>query len=113
MRSILAAAALMTSGAALASGPAPLLSHAPSLVSPVQACGFYAILGCFRTPAEAARWNGQIQGGYVINTTSQAYPNFRPGYFCVVAGPTGNGQAQGIAASWRRYIPDAYVKNAC
>lgn len=79
----------------------------------VQDCGWFAILGCFPNRALANSWNSRIDEGYVINTSSMRYPNFRPGFYCVVNGPTSRARAQSIANGWRRYIPDAYVKNSC
>lgn len=90
----------------------PLSGQEPRIVV-AQACGWYAILGCFRSPGEANRWTSRIDYGYVISTTSEQFPNFRPGYYCVVNGPTSRGRAQRIAAGWRDVVPDAYVKNAC
>jgi len=78
-----------------------------------QNCGWFAILGCFPSRGQAENWNDRIESGYVINTTSAAYPAFRPGSYCVVNGPTSYGRAQYIARGWRRIIPDAYVKNSC
>src|SRR5947209_19274861 len=116
MRFMFAALALMSSSA-LASA-APFGSSIPAasnhhLIHPVQACGFYAILGCYGTRGEAQRWSNQIDEGYVVNTTSAEYPSFRAGFYCVVNGPTSRGRAQGVAASWRSVVPSAYVKNAC
>jgi hypothetical protein len=116
MRPFFAALAVLSSCGCAAA--APFTPSVPvridqGLIRPVQACGFYAILGCYGTRGEAQRWSNQIDAGYVINTTSAEYPNFRSGYYCVVNGPTSRGQAQGIAASWRGVVPSAYVKNAC
>ena len=115
MRAIVAGAGLLLSCFAASASPAnPMPQMSPgSFVQHAQACGFYAILGCFGTRGEAQRWTNQISDGYVVNTSSGRYPNFRAGYFCVVNGPGPYGVAQRIAAGWRRYIPDAYVKNAC
>jgi hypothetical protein len=103
--------AQVTLGAADAGTSAAQSSRAGVRVA--QDCGWFAILGCFRSRAEAGDWNGRIDDGYVVNTSSLRYPSFRPGYYCVVNGPTSNGRAQRIAAGWRRVIPDAYVKNSC
>lgn len=78
-----------------------------------QNCGWFAILGCFRTRGEANDWNDRIDDGHVINTSAAAYPNFRPGFYCVVNGPTAHGRAESIVRGWRRVVPDAYAKNAC
>jgi hypothetical protein len=116
MKSSFATLAFLASCGCAAAAPftqsVPAQLH-QDIIRPVQACGFYAILGCYGTRGEAQRWSNQIDAGYVINTTSAEYPNFRSGYYCVVNGPTSRGRAQGIAASWRGVVPSAYVKNAC
>jgi hypothetical protein len=76
-------------------------------------CGYFAILGCFRDPAAAEEWNAKIEFGHVINTSSMHYVNFRPGWFCVVHGPTSAERAEGVARGWRSVVPDAYVKSSC
>ena len=78
-----------------------------------QQCGYYAILGCFQDSASAFNWNERIEFGRVIRTGSDEYPNFRPGYYCVVHGPTSSGEANHVMRRWRSIVPDAYVKNAC
>jgi hypothetical protein len=98
----------------LASGRSvPATPQAGSDVIVAQECGYFAILGCFRTRREAENWNDRIDSGYVINTSSAEYPSFRSGYYCVVNGPTSRNTAQQIMRSWRKVIPDAYVKNSC
>jgi hypothetical protein len=91
----------------------PALRSSKTLMQMAQNCGWFAILGCFPSRGVAESWNDRIEGGYVINTSSAAYPNFRPGSYCVVNGPTSRGRAQSVAAGWRRWIPDAYAKNSC
>jgi len=77
-------------------------------------CGYFAILHCSRSYRTANSWNKRFDGGYVIDTSSYDYPNFRSGYYCVVEGPTSLRNARAIARDWRRYgSPDAYVKNSC
>ena len=79
-----------------------------------QACGWYAIMHC-GSPGSARQYVSRTGAGRIINTSSDAYPNFQPGYFCVVQGPMDRGTALSIAASWRNagYSPTAYAKNAC
>lgn len=123
MRAIVVLGSLMlTCGLASAGGePTPRAGKAKAAIPPgsgsevrvAQNCGYFAILGCFKTRGEALDWNARIDQGHVINTSSDAYPNFRPGYFCVAAGPTAENRARAIAGGWRRVIPDAYVKNSC
>ena len=94
--------------------PAATPTRADGSFRVAQACGWYAIMICTRGAGEAQRWNSANGAGYVINTSSGNYPNFRGGYFCVVEGPQGKGAAEQTAAYWRRNgAPTAYVKNAC
>ena len=72
------------------------------------ACGYYVISGCYRSSSSARRRARRI-GGYVVNTSSRAFPNFRPGYFCAVFGP----YSYGTARRKSRYIKPSYVKNGC
>ena len=73
-----------------------------------QACGWYVISGCYRKWSQANTRSQKI-GAYVVNTSSAAYPNFRPGYFCAVFGP----YDKSTARSKSRYIKPSYIKNAC
>ena len=63
--------------------------------------------------AEANRWVNNHGVGYVINTSSDEFPNFTPGYHCVVEGPMGQGQAQATARSHRNISPTSYAKSGC
>ena len=78
-----------------------------------QNCGWYAIMLCSRSGGEAQRWSRNHGVGYVVNTSSNDYPNFASGWFCVVEGPMGQGRAQATANGYRGISPQAYVKNAC
>ena len=91
--------------------------NAPAAAKPIQvaqACGWYAIMHCGNA-ASARNYANRTGAGRVINTTSNAYPNFQPGYYCVVQGPMDRGSALNTAASWRNagFSPTAYAKNAC
>lgn len=81
-------------------------------VQVAQVCGWFAIYYCSRTAGDAQRWASRYRG-YVIDTTSARYPNFRGGYYCVVDGPTNHGNAVGLAASMRGVSPTAYAKISC
>jgi len=85
----------------------------PGEVQVAQACGWYAIMLCSRSRGEAQRWSNNNGVGYVVDTSSNRYPNFAPGYYCVVEGPMGQGRAQSTANSYRDISRQAYVKNAC
>ena len=77
-----------------------------------QAC-WYAILACSNTSGEARAWSNRHGVGRVINTSSDEFPNFRAGYYCVVIGPMGAGQAQATARSYRGISPTSYAKSGC
>jgi hypothetical protein len=64
-----------------------------------QSCGWYAIFSCACNP--------QVGGpGYVIDTNE--FPNFRPGYWCNVIGPSDYYTATRNARSY-----GGYAKQAC
>jgi hypothetical protein len=74
---------------------------------------WYAVLHCSRGRADANRWSRQ-NGGEVINTSSDEFPNFQRGYYCVVNGPMSRDRAQGEARRWRNsgVSRDAYAKDS-
>ena len=79
-----------------------------------QACGWYAIMHC--GDANSARgYQRRTGAGTIINTSSANFPNFQPGYFCVVQGPAPRSEALIIAQQWRQsgFAPTAYAKSAC
>ena len=77
-----------------------------------QAC-WYAIMACSTSRGEAIRWSNNNGVGRVINTSSDEFPNFTPGYYCVVEGPMGQGQAQATARRYRGISPTSYAKSGC
>lgn len=106
---------------AIAASIGPGAAHAeamtPILVSG-GVCGWYVVLGCGKRAGDQENklydLGGPNAGGgaglSVISTNN--YPNFRPGYYCVVDGPYETpDQAESIA--WAEAVPDAYVKNGC
>ena len=81
-----------------------------------QRCGLYVIGTCSRSSREANREADEIGLGYVINTSSSNYPNFRSGFYCVVEGPLDDRyEAEAIRRRWlRRGAPSStYIKDAC
>ena len=78
-----------------------------------QECGWYAIFYCTESRGAAVRWNRENGAGHVIDSSSLRFPNFRSGYYCVVAGPMGRGAALGEARRWRDVSPTAYAKSSC
>ena len=80
-----------------------------------KACGWYAITDCKPTYEEAAAYAQSTGSGFVINTSSPAFPNFASGYFCVVNGPLDRSTAIDTANYWQSTgaSPGAYAKNAC
>lgn len=98
----------------LAAPAAPALAVEPGApVVRVQACGWYAIFTCSQDYRSAQRWLSRYGQGYVIDTSSGAYPNFRSGFFCVVNGPTSRAAALSTIDSSLDIAPSGYVKNAC
>ena len=76
-----------------------------------QACGWYAIGGCYKS-WDSADQQSRFLKAPVVDTNT--VPNFRNGWFCVAAGPTSKGQAR----SWRnefrgKGVGDAYIKKSC
>jgi hypothetical protein len=109
---IMIAAPALATGATLELQPAPPAAAEAGKTRVAQAC-WYAIMACSTSRAEANRWANNHGVGYVINTSSDEFPNFTPGYFCVVEGPMGQGQAQATARSYRNISPTAYAKSGC
>lgn len=106
--------ALSASAASTSASESPRApTAAPGSYQVAQACGWYAISVCSRRFGGAQRGANRY-GGYVINSSSAAYPNFRPGWFCSVRGPTSRGQARRFRNVMRSLgARTAYVKNAC
>lgn len=77
-----------------------------------QGC-WYAILACSTSNREANNWMNRYGVGEVINTSSDEFPNFTRGYYCVVIGPSGQRDAQATARSYRGISPTAYAKSGC
>ena len=76
-----------------------------------QACGWYAIGGCFRGYNSAQ--NRAINIGAEVIDTGQ-YPNFRNGYFCAATGPWTKSKAGRERSRFKRSgVSDAYRKRAC
>jgi hypothetical protein len=88
--------ALALVGAMLAASAATA-GEAPVRVA--QACGWYAIFGCGHNPDAPGP-------GRVIYTDD--YPNFRPGFYCNVIGPSSYDRAVRNAERF-----GGYAKSAC
>lgn len=78
-----------------------------------QACGWYAIYSCSQSRDEARRFSHEYGLGYVIDTSSDDYPNFRGDYFCVVEGPMSRSAALSKAEDAHQFAPSAHAKSAC
>lgn len=76
-------------------------------------CGWYAILQCSESERQANRWSRRHGVGTVIDTSSGEFPNFRPGFYCVVIGPLRRGEALDTADDYRDIAPTAYAKESC
>src|SRR5262249_29592192 len=72
-------------------------------------CGWYAISFCSKSRADAENWS-RSRDGFVIDTDSPDYPNFRAGWYCVVKGPMSRTEALSEAERFRRFVPTAYAK---
>jgi len=78
-----------------------------------QACGWYAISVCSQS-SKAANSAANSYGGYVLDTSSQAYPNFRPGWYCAVEGPSSKSSANRRKREMQQDgARSAYIKNGC
>ncbi|MEM7427986.1 MAG: hypothetical protein AAF441_17980 [Pseudomonadota bacterium] len=75
-----------------------------------QACGWYVVLGCFKSWNSAQRRADNI-GAIVVDTNE--YPNFRNGWFCAADGPYSRSRARQLRWDWKGTVPDAYAKSAC
>jgi hypothetical protein len=89
--------------------------HLAAAQANAPACGWYAFTDCKPSFDEAKAFAVSSGSGYVVNTSSPAYPNFQSGYFCVVTGPLDKTSATNTANYWRSIgvSPDAYIKSAC
>lgn len=76
-------------------------------------CGWYAVLTCSKSEREANRWSRRHGVGTVVDTSSDEFPNFRPGFYCVVIGPMRRGEALDTADDHRDIAPTAYAKESC
>jgi hypothetical protein len=86
---------------------------APKGTQVAQVCGWFAIYFCSRGYRDAARFAGRYRG-FVIDSSDHRLPNFRPGWYCVVEGPTSRSQAQAWAAYARQDgHHSAYAKSSC
>jgi hypothetical protein len=81
-------------------------------------CGWYAIAHCSTRRGEADRELRRLESccdvrprPKVINTDN--FPNFRPGYYCVVVGPSSESAARNHMDDVKRDFRSAYVKNSC
>ena len=104
----------LAAGSAIEVKPATTVAadHAEARTRIAQAC-WYAIMACSTSRNEANRWSSNHGVGRVINTSSDEFPNFTAGYYCVVEGPMGQGQAQATARSYRGISPTSYAKSGC
>ena len=125
MKMILGAAALLLAMPAMAANaspidlpgvtpPAPQISRGEVRFAQRGGGCWYAIMHCSRSRGDANRWSRQ-NGGQVIDTSSDEFPNFQRGYYCVVEGPMrSQSRAQDIARRWRNsgVSRDAYAKDS-
>lgn len=111
MKILTSTALALALSATLAAGSAN--AHHSGKKKSYAACGWYAISTC-STSYNAAQNGADNFGGYVINTSSSKYPNFRGGYFCSVRGAFSKNKARKIRNNMRyNGAKSAYIKNAC
>jgi hypothetical protein len=98
-------------GVAASAQDLPSRSHKGTQLA--QVCGWFAIYYCSRGYQDAAAFAGRYRG-FVIDSSDPRLPNFRPGWYCVVEGPTSRSQALEWAAYARRDgYSTAYAKSSC
>jgi len=105
------AAMFLVSAASAQVSPKIGAPAAKASVQLAQACGWYAISVCSRSP-RGARRGARRYGGYVVLTDRIA--NFRPGWYCSVMGPSNKRQARRMM--WRMQddgARTAYIKYGC
>jgi hypothetical protein len=100
-------------GGAAASAEPQVIRTQRKSVELAQVCGWFAIYHCSRGHQEAASVAGRYRG-FVIDSSDPRLPNFRPGWYCVVEGPT----SRSLALSWAGYArrdghSTAYAKSSC
>lgn len=86
--------------------------HARNVVRVAQSTCWYVVLYCKPSKRAVENWSS-ANGGEVIDTSSDEFPNFSRGYFCAVVGPLkSRSAAQAEAKHWQAgAAPDAYVKD--
>ena len=100
-------------GAAALVPERPASGPQPKGVQLAQVCGWFAIYHCSRGYQEAASVAGRYRG-FVVDSSDPRLPNFRPGWYCVVEGPTSRSQALAWAGYARRDgYSTAYAKSSC
>ena len=108
--------ALAFAAASLLTTPAPVFAQQPGFDA--EGCGWYIILGCSKSRADAKRQliglGGPMIGGgagsRVLDTSTVG--GFRPGYYCVADGPYVS-KDDAASVAWIEAVPDAYVKRGC
>ncbi|MCB1418469.1 MAG: hypothetical protein KDJ74_05485 [Notoacmeibacter sp.] len=81
-------------------------------------CGWYVVLGCTRDEYKSERLLEKVRGIVLPGSAgtqkieSSDYPNFNPGFFCVVDGPF-DSQIRAENVHWGDVVPKAYVKQGC
>ena len=110
MKTMIRNSVLAAAFAACATLTAAPAANANGEFQVAQACGWYVVLGCFKSWNGAQRRADRI-GATVVDTNS--YPNFRNGWFCAADGPYSRSRAQQLRWDWKATVPDAYAKSAC
>jgi hypothetical protein len=84
-------------------------------VQMAQACGWFAIYSCSTRASETQKFINTTGFGFMIDSSSNLFPNFRPGYYCAGDGPVNKARAENFAREGRHtgLAPSAYVKSSC
>jgi hypothetical protein len=84
-------------------------------VQMAQACGWFAIYSCSTRASEVQAFIQRTGFGFMIDSSSNMFPNFRPGYFCAGDGPVTKARADSFVreAQHTGLAPTAYIKSSC
>jgi hypothetical protein len=87
------------------------ISASPAVQAASQECGWFAILHCSKSNAEAIQRQETDAPGQIIKTND--FEGLRPGYYCIINGPMKRNEAKGYIKQFASHIQGAYVKRAC
>jgi hypothetical protein len=84
-------------------------------VQVAQACGWFAIYSCSTRAGEVQNFISRTGFGFMIDSSSNMFPNFRPGFYCAGDGPMNKSRADAFVreALHSGMAPTAYAKRSC